>query len=169
MIATMASYVERYRPEAVAAFQAQHPERFSAFADVSMRQLLPALVTAARVTHPALALSEAVRRIGRAGFRDTLQSSLLARVLFSATGIRPISVFRQGPRAFQMFEREGTRLTFHELTERHFRYEYQHASVWLDCYHVGIIEGVLEFLAIPAPTLQVARAGLFAGSIECAW
>jgi uncharacterized protein (TIGR02265 family) len=167
-INTMAGYVERRRPSALEEFRLLHPERFSIFRDVPMRVLLPSLVSAARLAHPELPLAEAVRRIGRAGYEDTLRASLLARTLLAAVGIE--RVLKNGARAFELFEKNGTRMSCTQIGERRYRFDYERAYVWLDAYHVGLLEGLASAFGVERDfEVSVTLRDRYRGVLECRW
>jgi uncharacterized protein (TIGR02265 family) len=163
----LGAYVKQHRPEAADEYRRFYPRAYSAFQDVPLKDTLWRGADAARLAHPELPLAEALRRMGRPAWQNVL-SSLLGRVLFATLGRDLSLIFRYGPRGFEVFEKNSTRVRYEQLGDRHFRYRYDPCYNFIDCYHVGVIEGVVLAFGL-SPEITVALEARYSGAIECRW
>lgn len=73
-----------------------------------------------------------------------------------------------GPRAFELFEKNGTRAPFTQLGPRHFRYDFSPSDNSIEVSQVGIMEGAALFCG-EKTGITAQKTGLFYSSLECRW
>src|SRR5262249_16795839 len=142
------------------------PERIPALRTVPLRDVLLLAYDAARLSYPDVPLAEAIRRLGRLAYAIVLDS-LLGKMLFASIGKDPEVIYRFVPRVYT-YVGGGARAVYVPLGARHFRYDYDPAFTWLDCYQVGAIEGVAAMCGC-STEIQVHLETAYRGSLECRW
>jgi uncharacterized protein (TIGR02265 family) len=163
----MLKYLPDTRPEAQAEYLRLHPEPFPSFREVSIRDMLRRGFDAARLAHPDLPVAEALRRMGRSGYKIVLDS-LLGRMIFATVMNDLDVVYRIGARSYDQGQQNGSRLVYTRLGDTHFRYDFDPCFGWLDSYHIGLIEGPALKYGF-STEIQVYLQGPYRGSLECRW
>ena len=159
--------IQQQNPSALAQYLKLHPEKFASFRDISLRVSIRNFFDAALFAFPDDPPAEAMRKIGRLIYPQIL-STMLGRVIFAALRSDLMSIFRNGPRAFELFEKNGTRLKATELGPKHFRYDFDPSYSPIETSQVGIIEGAAIYCGVKTE-ITVQRKDLVRGSLECRW
>lgn len=160
-------YVTAHNPAMKDEYKRLYPRPFASFQDVSLRETLQQGVDAARLAHPDLPLAEALRQLGRFAYQSMLRS-LIGRVIFGALGPKPSLVYRYGPRSHEVFEKNGTHITYTPISERSFEYRYDPCYNWLSSYMVGVVEGVALSFGYQT-RLQIELEDPYRGVFRCSW
>jgi hypothetical protein len=159
--------VRELRPEAFEEFNNLYPDKLAAFRDVPRALVQRRAADAARLAYPDLPLLEGLRRISRLVYPRMLDL-MLGRVIFAALGKELMAIFRHGPRAFELFEKNGTRAAFTQLGPRYFRYDFQPSYMVIEASQIGIIEGAAMYCHAQTE-ITVKRQDRYHGSLECRW
>ena len=159
--------IQQQNPSALPRYSALYPDKFASFRDIPLRVSVRSFYDAALFAFPGNPPAEAMRKIGRLIYPQVL-NTMLGRVIFAALRSELVSIFRNGPRAFELFEKNGTRLTFTELGPKHFRYDFDPSYSPIETSQVGIIEGAALYCGVKTEII-VQRKDLVRGSLECRW
>jgi hypothetical protein len=159
--------IRSLNPSALAEFQKKYPKRLAAFSDFPLELMTLQFHDAACAAMPQEPPAQAMRLFSRLIYQQVLDT-MLGRVIFAALGRDMMSIYRHGPRAFELFEKEGTRVKFTQLGGGHFRYDFAPSYSPIEINQVGIIEGIALFCGVKTE-IYVKRRDLYYGSIECKW
>ena len=119
------------------------PERrHLVFHDYPMADQLRLIVGTAQVLLPSLPLGEGLRRVGRTAY-DGLLGSHAGRVVFGVLGLDLPQILTYGPRAISLVT-SFKGVSTERVGERTFHVYYRDMPAFLETYHVGALEGVLE-------------------------
>lgn len=140
--------------------------RYFVFHDYPMADHLRLLVATAKAVHPYVSLGEGLRRLGRTAY-DGLLGSHAGRVVFGVLGFDLPRILELGPRAIGLVtsfrgvhsERAG---------ERVFHVHYRDMPAFLETYHVGVMEGVLEKCGARG-RVRIELADIANATLEVTW
>ncbi len=119
------------------------PERrYLPFHDYPMADQLRLIVATAKVLHPSQTLGEGLRRLGRTAY-DGLLGSHAGRVVFGVLGLDLEQILTYGPRAISLVT-SFKGVSTERVGPRTFHVRYRDMPAFLETYHVGSLEGVLE-------------------------
>ncbi len=116
--------------------------RYVGFRDYPLAENLRLVVAAAHVLYPRYALGEGLRRIGQTMF-DAVLATHIGRSLFGVLGRDVEPILLTGPKAFGLLISVGT-VTAEKSAFRTFTFHASAFPVFLETYHVGVLEGVLR-------------------------
>jgi hypothetical protein len=159
--------IEQNNPTALPQYLKLYPEKFPAFRDVSLKISTRRFFETACLAFPELPPAEAMRRVARQIYPQIL-GTMLGKVIFAMLGKDIVSILRNGPRAFELFEKNGTRATFSLLSHNHCRYDFEPSYNLIEATQVGIFEGAALYCGF-ATEITVQRTDWFCGSLECRW
>jgi uncharacterized protein (TIGR02265 family) len=159
-------YVAAQCPRNLAEYQRRYPRR-PLFDEVPYRTHLRHYVGAARLAHPDVPLAEALRRLGRSTYPRVL-STLPGRAIFAALGRDLAAIFRHGPRAYELLEKNGTRVSCTSIGPRAIRCDYAPSYHFLQATMVGVVEGAALYCGA-SPVVTVRLEDAYHGTLECRW
>jgi uncharacterized protein (TIGR02265 family) len=140
--------------------------RWTPFLDYSLRDTMRIHTNVARIRWPREPLREGLRRFGWTAY-PTFAESSAGRLLFGVLN-------RDFEGKFSLMSRgiaisvSHARVTPHRVGERHWRVEYEDVFCFLDCYHVGIIEGVARAHGLTA-NIMVKLRSPESGTLDVRW
>jgi serine/threonine-protein kinase len=139
------------------------PRRYVAFFDYPMADLLRLQVAVAQVLHPDVPLREGLRRLGRTA-PDDLLGSHVGKTIFGVLGRDPETLLLHIPKAHRLTSNCGT-FTAERATPGRVLLHARDMPAFLDCYQVGMIEGVLRHSRAQG-RVHVASAGIADATFE---
>jgi uncharacterized protein (TIGR02265 family) len=122
--------------------------RYTAFRDYPGEELLDLLVLAAGRAFPDVPCREGLRRLGHVAY-PTLRESLVGRVVFGAVGADVMHVWGLVSKGYSVSGSTG-KATLLELNEAEALLRLEGMYSFVDCWHVGIIEGAVEMYGFEA-------------------
>ncbi len=146
--------------------RADFPQTYIAFKDYPLVDHLRLLAKVAERLYPTLPLRSGLRRIGQQVF-GTFAASLAGRVLLSMVGNDIEAAIHATDRAYQMSANTGrVHVLDYQSGIAHLRLEGIYN--FIDCYHVGILEGGLTQLGVN-PTVLWRPIASGCGEFEVRW
>jgi uncharacterized protein (TIGR02265 family) len=118
------------------------PRRYVAFFDYPMADFLRLQVGAAQVLHPGVPLAEGIRRLGWRA-HDSLLGSHVGKTIFGVLGRDAEALLLHIPKAHKLTSNCGT-FTAEATAPGRILLHARDMPLFLGCYHVGVIEGVLR-------------------------
>lgn len=140
-------------------------ERYLSFEDVPMREYILLLVQAARVFFPDTTLRQGLRKLGRAT-RDVFERSIVGAV-FMSTGDDLPGAIAAAAKAYAIMT-PPSRFEILESTPKRIVVSLTSVYNFLDCHHVGVLEGLARGHGIQVAA-RVRLHSMFDGEIELTW
>lgn len=120
-------------------------ERYLPFGFYAIREFVPLLVEAGERFYPEQPLRQALRRIGSVGPAALLTSTLGKVTLGAAEGVHAAvaAIAKTYP-----INVKGSACDILETRPRSVLLSFAHVPYFLDCHHVGVLEGTLQFAGV---------------------
>jgi uncharacterized protein (TIGR02265 family) len=141
-------------------------ERFTAFRDYPMRDLLQLKVDAARAISPDKPLGEALCIVGRHLF-PKFTSSLLGRVMYGVFRGDVTSILRMAQKSFEQTQNMG-RVKTTVIDSHTVRLHFSNTYTFVDTYHVGVMQGTLQACGVEGEVL-VNMTSMTEGDLLIGW
>lgn len=140
--------------------------RYTGFRDYPVREFMQVCVDAGRALAPDASPREQLRRIGQLGY-PTLAESVVGRVLFAAAGRSPQKIYKLAAQGYSV-SIKPTKVEVVGVREASAHIRLERVYNFLDCYHVGVFEGVLV-VCNKRGTVHIKRDGTTDGEFLCTW
>ena len=139
--------------------------RYLPFSFYPVREFAPLLVQAAGLFHPTLPLRQGLRRIGRVGPAAFLSSTLGKVTLGAAEGVH--AAVSAIDKTYAINTRPS-RCEILEAGPRSMTLSLDDVVYFLDCHHVGVFEGTLQYAGVDG-TVKIARRSDTAADLRLEW
>lgn len=157
-------------PMVVEAKRLGHPlpsarERYVPFQDYPLREHVQLMVESAQVLFPKVSLRQGLRRIGRAAHRVFVESTV-GKVVW-ATVTDPVSALEAILKGYAISV-PGCETRVIDRGPTHARVRMERVYYFLDCHHVGCIEGAVRAVGVE-PRVRIKIESATSADFLCEW